>query len=79
VVRNYGIAIIFISILTIFLAESGNRLTTDPTGLISARFFDILTGSIIGAMGGWVLYNERIHYNAKRQVRKAKVALARRH
>lgn len=79
VVRNYGIAVIFISILTIFLAESGSSLISNPTGLIVARFADILTGSIIGAIGGWVLYNERIHYNAKRQVRKAKMALTRRH
>lgn len=78
VVRNYGIAVIFISILTIFLAESDSSLISNPTGLIIARFADILTGSIIGAIGGWVLYNERIYYATRRQVRKAKVVLTRR-
>ncbi|ANE50740.1 FUSC family protein [Flavisolibacter tropicus] len=78
VVRNYGIAVIFISILTIFLAESGNNLISHPTGLIIARFYDILIGSVIGAIGGWVLYNEQLYYAARRQVRKARVILSRR-
>jgi hypothetical protein len=77
-VRNYGIAAIFITVLTIFLAESGSSLTADPTPLITARFFDILTGSIIGALGGWLLYNERLHYMTTRQIRKTKVAILRR-
>jgi len=78
VVRNYAIAVIFITVLTILLAESGNSLHAVPTPLIVARFFDILTGSIIGAIGGWMLYNERLHYTATRQIRKTKVAIARR-
>ncbi|MCU7549675.1 FUSC family protein [Chitinophagaceae bacterium LB-8] len=78
VVRNYGIAVIFITILTIFLAESGNALTINPTALITARFLDILTGSIIGAIGGWILYNERVHYIATRQIRKTQIAISRR-
>jgi uncharacterized membrane protein YccC len=78
VVRNYAIAVIFITILTIFLAESGNSLTADPSTLITARFLDILTGSIIGAIGGWILYNERVHYHATRQIRKTQIAISRR-
>lgn len=78
VVRNYGIAVVFITILTIFLAESGNALLSDPTSLIAARFYDILTGSIMGAIGGWALYNERIHYATRKQVRKAKLVLNKR-
>ncbi|MEI6946293.1 FUSC family protein [Paraflavisolibacter sp. H34] len=58
VVRNYGLAVIFISILTILLAESGATLAHDPNDLLRARFFDILVGSLIGALGGWVLYHE---------------------
>ncbi|MEZ0485538.1 FUSC family protein [Fibrella aquatica] len=78
VVRNYGLAVIFITILTIFLAESGNSLTTDPTTLIFARFIDILIGSVIGAFGGWMLYNERLQYKATRQMRRTKILVARR-
>lgn len=76
VVRNYGLAVIFITILTLFLAESGSSLTVDPTTLIIARFIDILIGSTIGAFGGWLLYNERLQYKATRQMRRTKILLA---
>ncbi|MBB6611591.1 FUSC family protein [Pontibacter sp. Tf4] len=78
VVRNYGIAVIFITVLTIFLAESGTSLTTDPTALITTRFFDILIGSVIGAAGGWILYNEKLHYLAIRQIRRNRIRMGRR-
>lgn len=77
IARNYTIAVIFITILTIFLAESGQTLTTTPYFLIKARFFDILTGSIIGAIGGWILYNEKLQFLAARQIRKTKIRIAR--
>ena len=77
-VRNYGIAVIFISVLTIFLAESGTALTVDPTVLIRARFFDILTGCLVGALGGWLLYNEKLHFLATRQIRKTRITFSRR-
>jgi len=75
VVRNYAVAAIFITILTIFLAESNNVLTENPNILFEARFFDILIGSIIGAIGGWVLYNQQIHFVTTKQIRKGKVLL----
>lgn len=78
VVRNYAIAVIFITILTIFLAETGTALTVDPTTLIRTRFFDILIGSMVGAVGGWVLYNEKIHFLATRQIRATRFSMARR-
>ena len=77
VVRNYAVAAIFITVLTIFLAESGSNLSVSPTGLIAARFIDILIGSIIGALGGWILYNEHVHWLATRQIRKTKIAISR--
>jgi len=77
VVRNYGIAVVFITILTIFLAESG-VVQANPNALFMARFLDILVGSLIGALGGWILYNEQIHYLAKNQIRRAKSRLDRR-
>jgi len=75
VVRNYAVAAIFITILTIFLAESNNVLTENPNVLFGARFFDILIGSIIGAIGGWVLYNQQVHFVTTKQIRKSKVIL----
>lgn len=78
VVRNYGIAVIFITVLTIFLAESGNALQQEPTMLITTRFVDILIGCVLGSLGGWILFNERIHFLATKQIRKTKVILTRR-
>lgn len=79
VVRNYGIAVILITVFTIFLAEQGSSLIANPNQLMTTRFFDILVGSIIGAIGGWVLYNERIRFIATRQVRKARMDALRKH
>jgi hypothetical protein len=75
VVRNYGIAVVFISMLTIFLAEPNMSLMGQPDHLITIRFFDILIGSIIGAIGGWMLYHERIHFFTKKQLLKTKVIM----
>lgn len=77
VVRNYGIAVVFISMLTIFLAEPNMSLLGEPDHLITIRFFDILIGSIIGAIGGWMLYHERIHFFTKRQLLRTKIMIKR--
>src|SRR5690606_33150681 len=74
IVRNYAIAAMFITTLTILLAEPNISLLETPDNLMITRFFDILIGSAIGAIGGWFLYNEKIHYFTKKQVRKTKVA-----
>ncbi|CAL1518557.1 FUSC family protein [Chitinophaga sp. MM2321] len=75
VVRNYGIAVVFISMLTIFLAEPNISLMGHPDHLIAIRFLDILIGSAMGAVGGWMLYHERIHFFTKKQLLKSKVLL----
>lgn len=77
VVRNYGIAVIFITMLTIFLAEPNISLIGEPDQLITTRFFDILIGSSIGAIGGWMLYHEQIHFFTKRQIKKTRIFLKR--
>jgi len=74
-VRNYGIAAIFISMLTIFLTEPNMSLMGQPNHLIAIRFFDILIGSIMGAVGGWLLYHEQIHFFTKKQLVKTKVMM----
>lgn len=70
IVKNYAVAVVFITILTIFLAESGGELTQDTTQVFLARFFDILIGSCIGMIGGWLLYHEKIHYYSQKQLHK---------
>ncbi len=77
VVRNYTVAAVFITTLTIFLAEPTANLAMDPDHLIAARFFDILTGSLIGGIGGWLLYHEQIHFFAKKQLKKTRIILRR--
>jgi uncharacterized membrane protein YccC len=63
--------------LTIFLAEPNMSLMGNPNHLITIRFFDILIGSIIGAIGGWILYHEQIYFFTKKQLLKTKVILKR--
>lgn len=77
IVRHYGLAVIFITPLTLLLAEAGRAMTADPAALISARFIDIVLGSLIGAIGGWVLYHRALHLRATRELRKARVAVLR--
>lgn len=58
VVRNYGLAVIFITPLTLLLADAAS--TWDHTeALILTRLLDIVLGSIAGFIGGWVLHRSR--------------------
>lgn len=60
VVRQYAVAVIFITALTIFLAEGSHDMSLNVDQSIYVRFFDIFLGCIIGAIGGWILYNNKI-------------------
>lgn len=75
IVRHYALAVVFITPLTFFLVELGNGMGSDHNQLILARLVDIVIGSLIGVLGGWVLHNQQIHFKAERQIRKTKVAL----
>lgn len=77
VVRNYGIAVVFITILTIFLSESGHQMSANINSIFITRMVDILVGSIIGILGGWILYHEKLHFLSTMQLRKSRVALYR--
>ncbi|WP_206106058.1 FUSC family protein [Olivibacter sp. XZL3] len=72
VVRNYTVAVVFITILAVFLAESGSQMTRHTDLLFTARLVDIILGSFIGVIGGWVLFNEHVHYHTTLRIRKAK-------
>lgn len=75
VVRNYIIAAVFITMLTIFLAEPNISLMSQPKYLIQARLLDTFIGSVIGAAGGWLLYHQRIHFYTKLQMKRSKIIL----
>lgn len=70
IVRNYTLTVIFITVLTIFLAETSGQLSHETDGLFIARLIDILMGSSIGIIGGWVLYHEKVHYYATLERKK---------
>lgn len=77
VVRHYGLAVIFITPLTVFLAEAGGNALSDPNLLITSRFFDILIGSLIGAIAGYFLYHEKLKSKTERQIRKTRIGVLR--
>ncbi|MFD1772237.1 FUSC family protein [Sphingobacterium suaedae] len=72
VVRNYAVAVIFLTILTIFLAESGDQLSEQTNSLFLSRFIDIALGSCIGIVGGRLLYNKRMNSYTRISIRKTR-------
>lgn len=60
VVRQYGMAVIFITALTIFLAEAGHDPIQTAQQSVYIRFFDIFLGSVIGGVGGWILHHKKV-------------------
>ena len=57
--RNYGIAMIFITPLTIFLSEASILFTKSPSLFVEGRLFNTIAGSLIGIIGGYVVYHEK--------------------
>lgn len=72
VVRHYAVAAIFITPLTILLAEAASLGHHDSAAaLVQARFFDTLLGCFIGFVGGICLHNPRFRESMGRQIRRA--------
>ncbi len=70
VVRHYGLAVMFITPLTIFLAE-GARLGHGSAGaMLQARLFDTVLGSVVGIIGGVCLHSPRFRDVVGRQIRR---------
>jgi uncharacterized membrane protein YccC len=59
VVRHYAFAVIFITPLTLLLAEAPTLGHTPIGPLIHARFLDTLLGCAVGLAGGWCLHSPR--------------------
>lgn len=71
VTRHYALTVIFITPMTILLAEANGSMIQNPDQLIYIRFWDISIGSLIGIVGGWFMHHEKIRYHAALQLRKA--------
>jgi uncharacterized membrane protein YccC len=70
VVRHYGFAAVFITPLTILLAEAATLGHSPASALIEARFFDTVLGCFIGLVGGFCLHNQRFRAVVGGQMRR---------
>jgi hypothetical protein len=70
VVRHYGFAVIFITPMTILLAEAATLGDGSAAALIQARFFDTVVGCLVGVVGGVCLHSPRFRAVAGGQMRR---------
>lgn len=72
VVRHYGFAVVFITPLTLLLAEAAT-LASEPAHaagpLVQARFVDTLVGCVVGLAGGACLHHAGLRRGAGRALR----------
>jgi uncharacterized membrane protein YccC len=59
VVRHYGLAMVFITPLTLYLADVGAGTQASAEALIASRFWDIALGSAFGLLGGWFIHHRK--------------------
>lgn len=78
VVRHYAFAVVFITPLTILLAEAATLGPGSPAELVQARFFDTVLGCVVGFGGGACLHSARFRELAGRPLRRLLPALLRR-
>ena len=70
VVRHYGLAVIFITPLTILLAEATQLGHGSPNAMLLARLCDTVLGSVVGLLGGVCLHSPRFRDLLGRQIRR---------
>jgi uncharacterized membrane protein YccC len=70
VVRHYAFAAIFITPMTILLAEAATLGHGSPSALIQARFLDTVLGCFVGLVGGICLHSPRFRDVVGRQMRR---------
>lgn len=75
VVKNYFWAVLFITPMTVLLAEAGSSITQDPSILVIARLKDVMLGSFLGAIGGWMIYNEKLRFQVVKRIRVTRRSL----
>ena len=67
--RHYGLAVIFITPLTIFIAEYGSGLPFTEQAcqeVILARLFDTMIGCVVGLSGGVVMHSTDLRVPLRR-------------
>ncbi|MBP2279514.1 hypothetical protein RCH20_000687 [Psychrobacter sp. PL15] len=67
--RHYGLAVIFITPLTIFIAEYGSGLPHSPQAyqaVIRTRLLDTLLGCMVGLSGGIVMHSTNLRVPLRR-------------
>lgn len=67
--RHYGMAVIFITPLTVFIAEYGSGLPLAPEmyqEVIRARMLDTVLGCMVGLSGGWVMHSTALRVPLRR-------------
>lgn len=72
ITKNYTYSVIFITAFTFLLAEASNPMLHSPTDLFKIRMLDIVIGSIIGGIGGWLLYHEQLNRKVMQGIQKMK-------
>jgi uncharacterized membrane protein YccC len=70
VVRQYAFAAVFITPLTILLAEAATLGHGSASALVEARFFDTVLGCLVGLAGGICLHSPRFRDVMGRQMRR---------
>ncbi|MGQ9426992.1 FUSC family protein [Gilvimarinus sp. F26214L] len=68
VTRNYGLAVIFITPLTVLFADANSTL--EPEHLVTARLADIVLGSMLGYLGGWVIHHRQLFQALENRIRR---------
>lgn len=69
IVRNYGFAVVFITPLTILLAETASEIHHDVEILMKARVLDTIIGSLIGLAAGFFLHHQQIINKLEKNIR----------
>ncbi|WP_415325546.1 FUSC family protein [Chryseobacterium sp. MMS23-Vi53] len=69
VVRNYGLAVVFITPLTLLLAETGSEIHHNVENLMHARLIDTIIGSLIGLAAGFFLHHQQIINKLEKNIR----------
>ena len=64
--RHYGLAVIFITPLTIFIAEYGSTVPPMVGDVINARMIDTALGCVIGLSGGLAIHSARLRVPLRR-------------
>lgn len=70
VVRHYGLAVVFITPLTLLLAEAPTLGHAPLVELIEARFLDTVLGCVVGLVGGICLHSPRFRDRVGRPLRR---------